>query len=107
MHYEHDGRIKRDVAANPRPGKGSLVSAFRPDGSLRVDWMDRLLMLQQALDKRGRVLNLIYFYEFQLQVLENSKAIDQAVSKITDWLIDHDCRNVMIETANEPAGINR
>lgn len=101
MHYEHEGSIKRDVAAKPGPGKGSLVSAFRPDGSLKAEWMDLLLMLQQALDKRGMVLNLIYFYVFQVDVLESPKAIDQAVRNITDWLIDHDCRNVMIEIANE------
>ena len=101
MHYEHEGRIKRDVAAKLGPGKGSLVSAFRPDGSLKAEWMDRLLMLQQALDKRGMVLNLIYFYLSQVEVLESPKAIDQAVRSMTDWLIDHDCRNVMIEIANE------
>jgi hypothetical protein len=101
MHYEHEGRIKRDVAANFGPGKGSLVSAFRPDGSLKAEWMDRLLMLQQALDKRGMVLNLIYFYISQVDVLESPNAIDQAVRNITDWLIDHNCHNVMIEIANE------
>ena len=101
MHYEHEGSIKRDVAAKAGPGKGSLVSALRPDGSLKAEWMDRLLMLQQALDKRGMVLNLIYFYVFQVGILQSPKDIDQAVRNITDWLIDHNCRNVMIEVANE------
>jgi hypothetical protein len=101
MHYEHEGSIKRDVAAKLGPGKGSLVSAFRPDGSLKAAWMDRLLMLQRALDKRGMVLNLMYFYVSQVDGLESPTAIDQAVRNITDWLIDHNCRNVMIEIANE------
>ena len=101
MHYEHEGIIRRDVAAKFGPGKGSLVSAFRPDGSLKAEWMDRLLMLQQALDKRGMVLNLIYFYMFQVEILQSPKAIVQAVRNITDWLIDHNCRNLMIEIANE------
>jgi hypothetical protein len=101
MHYEQEGSIRRDAAAKPGPGKGSLVSAFRPDGSLKPEWMDRLLMLQQALDKRGMVLNLIYFYLYQVEVLESPKAIDQAVRNMTDWLIEHNCRNVMIEIANE------
>jgi hypothetical protein len=101
MHYEHEGAVKREVAAKPGPGRGSLVSAFRPDGSLKAEWMDRLLMLQQALDKRGMVLNLIYFYLSQVEGLEGPKAIDQAVRNMTDWLIDHNCRNVMIEIANE------
>ncbi len=101
MHYEVERSIKRDVAAKPGPGKGSLVSAFRADGSLKAEWMDRLLLLQRALDERGMVLNLIYFYVFQVETLEGPKAIDQAVRNMTDWLIDHDCRNVMIEIANE------
>lgn len=101
MHYEHDGRIKRDASVKPGPGKGSLVSAFRPDGSLKPEWMDRLLLLQQALDQRGMVLNLMYFYLYQVEGLEGPKAIDQAVRNATDWLIDHNCRNVMIEIANE------
>ena len=101
MHYEREGRIKRDVAAKLGPGKGSLVSAFRPDGSLKPEWMDRLLTLQQALDQRGMILNLIYFYVSQVDVLESPMAIDEAARNITDWLIDHNCRNVMIEIANE------
>jgi hypothetical protein len=101
MHYEREGSIRRDLAAKLGPGKGALVSAFRPAGSLKGEWMDRLLMLQQALDQRGMVLNLIYFYVYQVDVLESPNAIDQAVRNITDWLIDHNCRNVMIEIANE------
>ena len=101
MHYEREGSIRRDLAAKLGPGKGALVSAFRPDGSLKAEWMDRVRVLQQALDQRGMVLNLIYFYVYQVDVLEGPHAIDQAVRNITDWLIDHDCRNVMIEIANE------
>ncbi len=101
MHYEREGSIRRDLAAKLGPGKGALVSAFRPDGSLKAEWMERLRALQQALDQRGMVLNLIYFYVYQVDVLEGPHAIDQAVRNITDWLIDHDCRNVMIEIANE------
>jgi hypothetical protein len=107
MHYERDGSIKRDLAAKLGPGKGALVSAFRPDGSLKAEWMDRLRMLQQALDKRGMVLNLVYFYVAQVDVLEGPKAIDQAVGNMTDWLIDHNCRNVMIEIANEYDGFDQ
>lgn len=101
MHYEHEGTIKRAVDALPGPGKGSLVSAFRPDGSLKPEWLDRLRVLQQALDQRGMILNLIYFYVAQVQGLQGPNAIDQAVRNTTDWLIDHNCRNVMIEIANE------
>jgi len=101
MQYDREGSIKRDRAAKLGPGKGALVSAFRPDGSLKPEWMDRLLMLQQALDKRGMALNVMYIYAHQDEVFDSPKAIDAAVRNMTDWLIDHQCRNVLIEIANE------
>jgi len=93
--------IRRENAAKLGPGKGLLVSAFRPDGSLKPEWMARLLRLIRELDRRGMVLDLMYFYQGQDEVLESPAAIDQAVRNATDWLIDNDCRNVIIEIANE------
>ncbi len=93
--------IKRQNGAKYGPGKGMLVSAFRPDGSLKPAWLERLLRLVRELDRRGMVLDLMYFYQGQDEVLENPQAIDRAVVNATDWLIDHDCRNVIIEIANE------
>jgi hypothetical protein len=83
-------------------GKVALViSAFLPDGSLKPAWTGRLLRLQRALDDRGMVLVLMYFYEGQNGVLPDSEAIRRAVINATDWLVRHDCRNVIIEIANE------
>jgi len=93
--------IKRDIQAKFGPGKGALTSAFRPDGSLKDAWMKRLLRLTRELDRRGMILNLMYFYQGQDEVLENPAAIDRAARNATDWLIDNDCRNVLIEIANE------
>jgi hypothetical protein len=47
------------------------------------------------------VLNLMYFYAYQDEVLENTAAIDRAVVNATDWIIDNNLRNVIIEIANE------
>jgi hypothetical protein len=93
--------ITRDRAYKHGPGKGSHISGFRPDGSLKPDWLARLQRLQQALDKRGMILNLMYFYQGQDEVLENVDAIQRAVINATDWLIDNNARNVIIEIANE------
>lgn len=93
--------IKRDRTARLGRGKGSLISAFLPDGSLKPAWIGRLLRLQRALDERGMVLVLMYFYEGQNGVLLDSEAIRRAVINATDWLVRHDCRNVIIEVANE------
>jgi hypothetical protein len=101
MAYDRDGRVKRSRDHKLGPGKGSLVSAFRPDGSLKPEWMKRALKLQRELDKRGMILDLLYFYQHQDELFENTQAIDRAALLVTDWLIDNNCRNVIIEIANE------
>jgi hypothetical protein len=93
--------IKRAMMVRPGPGKGTLTSAFLPDGSLKEAWMNRLLRLVKELDRRGMVLDLMYFYSGQGEVLQNPEAIRRAARNATDWLIDHDCRNVIVEIANE------
>ena len=63
--------IDRENAYRLGPGRGAYVSAFRPDGSLKPDWLARLERLLRA-----------------------------AVN-ITDWLIAHDFRNLIVDVANE------
>jgi len=93
--------IQRDRAYKLGPGKGSCISAFRRDGSIKPEWLARLKRLQQALDRRGMILNLMYFYQGQDEVLQDFGAIQRAVANATDWLIDNNARNVIIEIANE------
>jgi len=93
--------VKRQPQAKFGPGKGCLTSAFLPDGSMKPAWLARLRRLQRELDRRGMILDLMYFYQGQDEVLENPEAIRRALVNITDWLIDHNCRNVIIEIANE------
>jgi len=93
--------IKRSYMARLGRSKGALISAYLPDGSLKAAWMGRLLRLQRALNSRGMFLVLMYFYEGQNGVLRDSEAIRRAVINATDWLVSNDCRNVIIEIANE------
>lgn len=93
--------IKRDRAYKAGPGKGMHTSAFRPDGSLKPEWMARLKRLQRALDQRGMILNLMYFYQSQDEIFPDTASIERATANATDWLIDNDCRNVIVEIANE------
>jgi hypothetical protein len=99
--YELFDPIERDRPYKLGPGKGALISAFRPDGSLKNAWMARLLRLVRELDRRGMVLNLLYFYQHQDEVLENPAAIERGARNVTDWLIENNCRNVIVEIANE------
>jgi hypothetical protein len=83
------------------PEKGTHVSAFRPDGSLKAEWLRRLDRLLSAADKRGMVVNLMYFYQGQDELFESTEAIHQAARNITNWLIEKKYRNVIIDIANE------
>jgi len=83
------------------PNKGLLVSAFRPDGSLKPEWMARLGRLLKAADQRGMFVNVLYFYQGQDEVFESTAAIHAAARNATDWLIANNHRNVLIDVANE------
>jgi hypothetical protein len=93
--------ISRQNAAKYGKSGGLLVSAFRPDGSLKSDWLLRLETLLRAADQRGLVVCLVYFYHGQDEVFDSGDAIEAAARNITDWLIDHKFRNVIIDVANE------
>ena len=83
------------------PEKGTLVSAFRPDGSLKPDWMARLERLLRAADERGMIVNLMYFYQGQDEQFDSTEAIVAAARGMTDWLIEKRFHNVIIDVANE------
>jgi len=83
------------------PEKGTYVSAFRPDGSLKPEWLARLERLLAAADQRGMVVNLMYFYQGQDELFDNPDAIRLAAHNITVWLIDKKFRNVIVDIANE------
>lgn len=80
---------------------GLLVSAFRPDGSLKPDWMARLERLLRAADQRGMIVNVLFFYQGQDEVLENPAAVHAAVRNATDWIATKNFRNVVLDIANE------
>lgn len=83
------------------PEKGTYVSAFRPDGSLKPEWLGRLERLLRAADRRGMVVNLMYFYQGQDEQFDDPQAIHRAARDITDWLIEKNFRNIIIDVANE------
>lgn len=93
--------IDRENAYRLGPGKGMYVSAFRPDGSLKPDWLARLERLLRGANQRGMFVNLMYFYHGQDAAFQSTAAIHAAAMNITDWLIAHDFRNVIVDVAHE------
>jgi hypothetical protein len=101
--YKKHGLLANDVnLQGGNPGfEGAENSAFNSDGSLRQAWMDRAGQLIEAHAERNMVVVLGYFYFRQDDVLEDDDAVRQAVINATDWLIENNYRNVIIEIANE------
>jgi hypothetical protein len=101
--YRQHGLLATDVnlqGGNPGYG-GAENAAFNSDGSLRQEWMDRAAQVIEAHEQRNMVVVLGLFYFHQDQVLEDEDAVRRAVTEATDWLIENDHRNVIIEIANE------
>jgi hypothetical protein len=76
-------------------------SAFKADGSLRSDYVARLKSILDRADALGMVPILGFFYFGQDQRLEDEQAVVRATETITDWLVDNQYANVIIEIANE------
>jgi hypothetical protein len=76
-------------------------SAFANDGSMRPDYVRRLERVLDRADELGMVVILGYFYFGQDQRLHNDAAVERAVRGATEWLLEKQYRNVLIEIANE------
>ena len=77
------------------------VSAYRGDGSLKSDWLDRLDLVLDEADRLGMVIILGLFYQGQDTRLNDESAIINGVENVLDWLHEQDYRNVIIEVNNE------
>ncbi|MDR6550865.1 hypothetical protein [Paenibacillus qinlingensis] len=76
-------------------------SAFLPDGSLDIAYMNRLEVILDQADELGMVVILNYFYFGQDNRFESERAVQQATANATAWLHDKGYTNVLIEIANE------
>ena len=76
-------------------------SAFKEDGSLRVDYLNRLEKILDKADELGMVPVVGYFYFGQDERLRDEKAIIDAVNNMTDWLLNKNYKNILIEINNE------
>jgi hypothetical protein len=76
-------------------------SGYSEDGSLRPEYIKRLKKILDKADKLGMVPIVGLFYFGQDERLKDEKAVLNAVNNITDWLLDHKYRNILIEVNNE------
>ena len=97
----YGGAISRRSGTTYGEGKGTLVSAFEGDGSLKDEWMARLESLLRATAERGMFVVITYLHPAQDEALESPEAIVAAARNITRWLIEKDFRNVIIDVATQ------
>lgn len=75
-------------------------TAFRPDGSLKGAYLDRLVRVIQAADAIGMVVIVNYFY-WRQERFENDAAVERATEGITQWLLATGHRNLLVDVKNE------
>jgi hypothetical protein len=84
------------------PGyEDAINTAFRPDASLKEDYMKRVSRVIEAADLRGMVIILGLFYQRQDQILPDEDTVRKATANAAAWVRDKGYTNVMIEIANE------
>ena len=76
-------------------------TAIDPNGDLRPAYMDRMARVIERADELGMVAIVGYFYFGQDQRVKDEAAVRRAVSNATNWLLEHDYRNVLVEIDNE------
>src|SRR6185503_7559945 len=75
-------------------------SAIDLNGDLRPAYMSRMARVIERADELGMVVIVGYFYFGQDQRVANEAAVRRAVTNATNWLLDHDYRNVLVEIDN-------
>jgi hypothetical protein len=81
--------------------KGWINSAFDRKGNLVPAYLNRLERILNEADKLGMVVIVGYFYFGQDEILEDEKAVINAVDNMTNWLLNHNYTNVLVEITNE------
>ncbi len=76
-------------------------SAFRPDGSLRADYMARLEKILDRADELGMVPIVGLYYFGQDEHMESERAIRRGVQEALGWLLGKGYDNILVEIANE------
>ncbi len=76
-------------------------SAIDPNGQLRPAYMSRLARILDRADELGMVAIVGCFYFGQDQRVKDEAAVKRALVNTTNWLLDRDYRNVLLEVDNE------
>jgi hypothetical protein len=78
-----------------------INSAFAWDGSLKPAYFERLGRILATADEVGMVVIINYFYWQQNRRFVDDEAVRRATRQATEWLLESDYRNVLVDVNNE------
>lgn len=105
--WRRHGLLAFDICLQGGNPKGYLgqqpwrISAYRPDGSLKPQYMNRLKRIVDKADELGMIVMLCLFYFGQDQHFTGEDAIRRAIRETMVWLSERGYSNVLVEMANE------
>jgi hypothetical protein len=76
-------------------------SAFGVDGSLRPEYLSRLVRILDRADELGMVVILGFFYFGQDERLRDEAAVLEATDLAAEWLLEQGYSHVLVEVNNE------
>lgn len=76
-------------------------SAYRPDGSFRQPYFDRLGRVLGAADDCGMAVIVNYFYWKQAARMAGDDVLRDITRRVTEWLLGTGHRNILVDVANE------
>lgn len=76
-------------------------SAFKPDGTFKQPYMDRLLKILDAADRIGMVVIINFFYHQQARWFASESVLPAVTRKMADWLLETGYENIIVDIANE------
>lgn len=76
-------------------------SAIMPDGSLDMEYMNRLKLILDKADELQMVVILGLYYFGQEKNINDSVAVKNGIKNAVEWVLKNDYRNVLLEINNE------
>jgi hypothetical protein len=76
-------------------------SAFRPDGSVKRPYLERLVKILEEANRLGMVAIVGYFYFGQDWRFRNDEVVKRAALNATEWLLETGHDNILVEVNNE------
>jgi hypothetical protein len=76
-------------------------TTFDSIGDLKPDYINRLVRILDKADELGMIVILGYFYGSQVQYLKDEAALIHAVDNMTNWILDSNYKNILVEICNE------